>query len=79
MTAVAATSPDLRRRVAIALATLVAVLALPAAADAATYCVAPRTAGCTATVFRSKVHASANSAVHAASIANGRRRIRTQP
>jgi cell division protease FtsH len=50
MTAVAATSPDLRRRVAIALATLVAALALPASADAATYCVAPRTDGCTQTV-----------------------------
>src|SRR3954463_2463651 len=50
MTAVAATSPDLRRRVAIALATLVAALAVPASADAATYCVAPRTDGCTQTV-----------------------------
>src|SRR3954467_4393437 len=50
MTAVAATSPDLRRRVAIALATLVAALAVPASAEAATYCVAPRTDGCTQTV-----------------------------
>src|SRR4051812_10552162 len=50
MTAVSATSPDLRRRVAIALATLVAALALPASAHAATYCVAPPTAGCTKTV-----------------------------
>src|SRR3954453_10969308 len=50
MTAVAATSPDLRRRVAIALATLVAALAVPASANAATYCVAPRTDGCTQTV-----------------------------
>src|SRR3954453_9659769 len=50
MTAVAAPSPDLRRRVAIALATLVAALAVPASADAATYCVAPRTDGGTQTV-----------------------------
>src|SRR4051794_19382723 len=49
MTAVAVPSPDLRRRVAIALATLVAVLALPAAASADTYCVAPGGAGCTKT------------------------------
>src|SRR3954462_145607 len=49
MTAVAVPSPDLRRRVAIALATLVAALALPAAASADTYCVAPGGAGCTKT------------------------------
>jgi cell division protease FtsH len=49
MTAVAVPSPDLRRRVAIALATLVAVLALPAAASADTYCVAPGGASCTKT------------------------------
>jgi cell division protease FtsH len=49
MTAVAVPSADLRRRVAIALATLVAALALPASADASTYCVAPATAGCTKT------------------------------
>jgi hypothetical protein len=47
MTAVRATSPDLRRRVAIALATLVAALVLPASASADTYCVAPPTSGCT--------------------------------
>src|SRR4051794_20786998 len=47
MTDVAAPSPDLRRWVAIALATLVAALAVPAAAAADTYCVAPATAGCT--------------------------------
>jgi cell division protease FtsH len=49
MTAVAVPSPDLRRRVAIALATLVAALALPAAASADTYCVAPGGASCTKT------------------------------
>jgi cell division protease FtsH len=49
MTAVAVPSPDLRRRVAIALATLVAALALPAAASADTYCVAPGGATCTKT------------------------------
>jgi cell division protease FtsH len=53
MTAVRATSPDLRRRVAIALATLVAALVLPASASADTYCVAPPTSGCTK-VFSTK-------------------------
>src|SRR3954471_6875730 len=49
MTAVAVPSPDLRRRVTIALATLVAALALPAAASADTYCVAPGGPNCTTT------------------------------
>src|SRR5213596_340099 len=49
MTAVAVPSLDLRRRVAIALATLVAALALPAVASADTYCVAPGGAACTKT------------------------------
>src|SRR4051812_31562457 len=49
MTAVAVPSPDLRRRVTIALATLVAALALPAAASADTYCVAPSGPSCTTT------------------------------
>jgi cell division protease FtsH len=47
MTAVRAPSPDLRRRVAIALATAVAALAAPASAQALTYCVTPATGGCT--------------------------------
>src|SRR3954470_230369 len=47
MTAVAVPSPDLRRRVAIALATLVALLGVPASAQALTYCVSPATGGCT--------------------------------
>jgi cell division protease FtsH len=46
MTAVAVPSADLRRQVAIALATLVAALALPASAGAETYCVTPTTPGC---------------------------------
>src|SRR3954469_6947184 len=46
MTAVAVPSPDLRRRVAIALATLVAALAVPASAQALTYCVTPAVGGC---------------------------------
>src|SRR3954463_6527387 len=63
MTAVAGTSPDLRRRVAIALATLVAMLALPAAADATTYCVAPATPGCIKT-FPTKERALAEADRH---------------
>jgi cell division protease FtsH len=46
MTAVAATSSDLRRRGAIALATLVAALAVPASAQALTFCVTPAVGGC---------------------------------
>jgi cell division protease FtsH len=47
MTAVAVPSPDLRRRVAVALATaVVALAASPAAADALTYCVKPALIGC---------------------------------
>ncbi|MEA2438100.1 MAG: cell division protease FtsH, partial [Thermoleophilaceae bacterium] len=46
MTAVALTSPDLRRRVAIALAILVAALAVPASAQALTFCVTPAAGGC---------------------------------
>src|SRR3954466_6987501 len=46
MTAVAATSPDLRRRVAIVLAIAVAALAAPASAHALTYCVTPVTGEC---------------------------------
>jgi cell division protease FtsH len=46
MTAVALTSPDLRRRVAIALAILVAALAVPASAQALTFCVTPAVGGC---------------------------------
>src|SRR3954463_8502688 len=64
MTAVRATSPDLRRRVAIALATLVAALALPASASADTYCVAPATSGCTK-VFPTKDGALAAADDHA--------------
>jgi cell division protease FtsH len=45
MTAVAATLPDLRRRVLLAVAVLAVALAVPAAARAATYCVYPAT-GC---------------------------------
>src|SRR3954471_16092255 len=64
MTAVRATSPDLRRRVAIALATLVAALALPASASADTYCVAPATSGCSK-VFPTKDGALAAADDHA--------------
>ncbi|MEA2471355.1 MAG: cell division protease FtsH, partial [Thermoleophilaceae bacterium] len=47
MTAVVVPSPDLRRRVAVALATVVVALAAsPAAADALTYCVKPALIGC---------------------------------
>ncbi|MEA2440176.1 MAG: hypothetical protein QOH76_1600, partial [Thermoleophilaceae bacterium] len=53
MTAVAAISPDLRRRVAIALATVVAGLAAPASAQALTYCVTPVT-GCGAQSYPTK-------------------------
>src|SRR4051794_7894540 len=44
MTAVPVPSTDLRRRVAIALATTVAALAVPASAQALTYCVTPAAA-----------------------------------
>src|SRR3954451_14699158 len=64
MTAVRATSPDLRRRVAIALATLVVALALPASASADTYCVAPATSGCSK-VFPTKDGALAAADDHA--------------
>jgi cell division protease FtsH len=48
MTAVAVPSPDLRRRVAIALATVfVALAAAPASSDAAVFCVKPLKDGCT--------------------------------
>jgi cell division protease FtsH len=63
MTAVAVPSPDLRRRVAIALATLVAALALPAAASADTYCVAPGGPSCTKT-FPTKERALAAADAH---------------
>src|SRR3954469_23410902 len=63
MTAVAVPSADLRHRVAIALATLVAALALPAFAEADTYCVTPPTAGC-ATTFPTKERALAAADEH---------------
>jgi cell division protease FtsH len=47
MTAVPSPCPDPRRWVAIALVTLVALLAVPASAGASTYCVAPVDSGCT--------------------------------
>src|SRR5436305_15007675 len=46
MTALVVPSPDIRRRFAVALATLVAALAVPASAQALTYCVTPATGGC---------------------------------
>src|SRR4051812_38563677 len=63
MTAVAVPSLDLRRSVAIALVTLVAVLALPASAGAATYCVTPATPGCDKT-FPTKERALAAADEH---------------
>src|SRR6476469_4708780 len=49
MTAVDLPCPDLRRRVAIALAAVVAALAVPASAQAVTFCVTPAVGGCAQT------------------------------
>src|SRR4051794_35033337 len=65
MTAVAAISPDLRRRVAIALATAVAALALPASANALVYCVKPATGGGCIESYTTKEKAIAAAEHHA--------------
>jgi cell division protease FtsH len=55
MTAVTAPSPDLRRRLALGLVALVLpLLAIPASADAAIYCVKPATVACTGPSFFTK-------------------------